>query len=82
MGFSHKGGAALLPTNHEVNLTLTRMQTVEHSKVTFAWNAKGMGHALSNQAINEKVAGKLFSHADIVPRLMSKTGPLWNLPDS
>jgi hypothetical protein len=27
-----------------------------------------VGHALGDQAINEKVAGKLLSHAGIVPR--------------
>jgi hypothetical protein len=35
------------------------METVERGQVTFAWHAKDMGDALSNQALNEQVSGNL-----------------------
>jgi hypothetical protein len=40
---------------------LTRMQPVQHGKITFARNAKGVRHALSNQTVNDKVAAKFMA---------------------
>jgi hypothetical protein len=81
VGFGHEGCSALLPANHELDLALTRMQPVEHSQITFTRNAEGVGDALGDQTVNEKVAGNLFSHPNIVPQLRSRTQPWRTLPE-
>ena len=53
MRFCHVGSAALLPTSDETNGVLPRMQAIEYGQVTFTRHAKGVGHALGDQAINQ-----------------------------
>ena len=63
VGLGHEGGATFLAANDKFDLPLTGMHAVEHGQIAFARHAKGVGHALSDQAVNKKVAGKLCGHA-------------------
>jgi len=62
MRFCHVGSAALLPAGDESNGALPRMQAIEYGQVTFTRDAKGVGHALGDQAINQKMSGDLCCH--------------------
>ena len=62
VGFGHESRAAFLAASDELNLPLTRMQAVENGQIAFTRNAKCMGYALGQKAVNKKVAGKLCGH--------------------
>ena len=55
----HEGSAALLPVDDEADLVAIAVKAVKHSQITFTGHAKGMRHALLNQALNQQVAGDL-----------------------
>ena len=59
MGFSHESRTTFLAAGDKPNSVTAGVQAIENRKVTFAWNAKRVGDALADQAINQKMSGKL-----------------------
>jgi hypothetical protein len=49
----HEGRPALLSVDDKTNPVLVGMKAVQHGQIALARNAKGMGHALFNQALDQ-----------------------------
>jgi len=59
MGLGHEGGPALLAVDDELDVFAVAVKAVEHGQIALAGNAKGVGHALFDQALHQQVAGDL-----------------------
>jgi hypothetical protein len=58
MGLGHESSPTFLTVGHETNVLGTVMETVKDSKVALTRNAKRVGLALGDEAIDEQVSGK------------------------
>jgi len=59
LSISHERGTAFLTASDKLNLFLVLVKTIQDRQVAFAGDPKSMGHALSNETLDQKVAAHL-----------------------